>query len=109
MKKIVRLTESDLVRIVKRAINEMDISPNRVQYDKSMRGDEDSFRERRIPESNFNEGDTVKLVSNGNSAEIRNVMFDHDENKYYYNVVVSLHEGGRFRKQVSEDEIELNY
>ena len=107
MKKVIRLTESDLVRIVKRVINEREFSPNRIKYGKSMRGGMDLHRERRIPESEFDEGDVVMMSDNGHSGTILNVMFDHDDQKFYYEVRVTPEMGNPYRREVTSDEIEL--
>ena len=108
MKRIIRLTESDLARIVKRVISERDFSPNVVKYDRGMRGGEDPFRNRRIPESKFNEEEIVTINnSNGSKyeGEVVSVMFDHDENQFRYKVIVQLPEGGRYRGNFSEDQL----
>jgi hypothetical protein len=106
MKKIIRLTERDLTRIVKRVINESEFSPNRIKYGKSMRGSMDSFRERRIPNSEFDEGDMVMMLDNGHSGTVLNVMFDHDDQKFYYEVMVTPERRNPYRREVSSDEIE---
>jgi hypothetical protein len=108
MKKMVRLTESDLTRIVKRVISEREFSPNRIKYGKSMRGGMDSFRERRIPNSEFDEGDVVVMSDNGHIGTVLNVMFDHDDQKFYYEVRVTPERGNPYRREVSSDEIESN-
>ena len=105
MKKIVRLTESDLTNIIRRVISEREFSPNRIKYGKSMRGSMDSFRERRIPESEFDEGDEVVLIDNGHRGVVLNVMFDHDDQKFYYEVRVTPENGNPYRREVSSDEI----
>ena len=105
MKKVIRLTESDLVRIVKRVISESEYSQNRVKYSPEMFNDEDPFRERRIPLSKFKEGDMV-VSDSGAKGEVINVMFDHDENKHYYDVRFKLDGGGAYRRDdVTDDEI----
>ena len=108
MKKIIRLTERDLTNIVKRIINEREFSPNRIKYGKEMRGGMDSFRERRIPNSEFDEGDVVVMSDNGHSGTVLNVMFDHDDQKFYYEVRVTPERGNPYRREVSSDEIETN-
>ena len=105
MKRIIRLTESELTHIIKRIINEGDFSPNVVKYDKGMRGGEDPFRNRRIPESKFNEDDSVTISSNGYEGKVVDVMFDFDENQIKYKVIVQLPEGGRYRAVFTEDEL----
>jgi hypothetical protein len=105
MKRIIKLTESDLTRIVKRVISERDFSPNVVKYDRSMRGGEDPFRNRRIPESKFNEDDSVTIISNGYEGKVVDVMFDLDENQIKYKVIVQLPEGGRYRAVFNEDQL----
>jgi hypothetical protein len=108
MKKIIRLTERDLTRIVRRVIEERDFSPNRIKYGKSMRGSVDSFRERRIPESEFDEGDMVIMSDNGHTGTVLNVMFDHDDQTFYYEVRVTPEGGNPYIREVSSDEIELS-
>ena len=107
MKRIVRLTESDLTNIIRRVISEREFSPNRIKYGKSMRGSEDMFRNRRIPFSEFDEEDEVILIDNGHRGVILNVMFDHDDQKFYYEVRVTPEYGNPYRREVSSDEIEL--
>ena len=105
MKKIVRLTESDLARIVKRVISEREFSPNVVKYGKGMMGDENPFRERRIPESKFDEGDTVMVDRYGKEGEVVNVMFDHDNNNFIYQVRVELSNGRSYTIDFTEEEL----
>jgi hypothetical protein len=105
MKKIVRLTESDLARIVKRVISERDFSPNVVKYGKGMRGGENPLRDRRIPESKFNEGDTVMVERYGKEGEVVNVMFDHDNNQFIYQVKVEMSNGRTYTIDFTEEEI----
>ena len=106
MKKVIRLTESDLARIVKRVINEREFSPNRIKYGK--RGGMDLHRERRIPNSEFDEGDVVVMSDNGHIGTVLNVMFDHDDQKFYYEVRVTPERGNPYRREVTADEIESN-
>ena len=101
-----KLTENDLSRIVKRVINEREFSPNRIKYGKSMRGGMDSFKERRIPNSEFDEGDMVMILDYGHIGTVLNVMFDHDDQKFYYEVRVTPERGNPYRREVSSDEIE---
>ena len=106
MKKIVKLTESDLTRIVKRVINESDeFSPNVVKYDRNMRGGEDSFRKRRIPQSNYNEGDVVMINRYGKEGEVINVMFDHDNNNFIYQVRAELPSGKKYVGEFTDEEL----
>ena len=106
MKKIIKLTESDLARIVKRVINESDeFSPNVVKYDKNMRGGEDSFRNRRIPQSKFNEGDVVMINRYNKEGEVVNVMFDHDNNNFRYQVRAELPGGKKYVGEFSDEEL----
>ena len=105
MKKIIRLSESDLSRIVRRVINERDFSPNVIKYGKGMRGGEDTFRNRRIPESNFNEGDTVMVERYGKEGEVVNVMFDHDNNQFIYQVRVEMDNGRTYTIDFTEEEL----
>lgn len=105
MSKIVRLTESDLVRIVKRVIKERDFSPNVVKYDKGMRGGENPLRDRRIPESNFNEGNIVTIDRYGKEGEVVNVMFDHDNNNFIYQVRSELPGGKSFIGEFTDEEL----
>ena len=105
MKKIIRLTESDLVRVVKRVITERDFSPNVVKYDKGMRGGENPLRDRRIPESNFNEGDIVTINRYGKEGEVVNVMFDHDNNNFIYQVRAELPNGKRYMGEFTDEEL----
>ena len=108
MKKIIRLTESDLARIVKRVINEREFSPNRIKYGKTSRGSMDLHRERRIPNSEFDEGDMVMILDYGHIGTVLNVMFDHDDQKFYYEVRVTPERGNPYRREVTADEIESN-
>jgi hypothetical protein len=105
MKRIIKLTESDLDRIVKRVISEGDFSPNVVKYGKGMRGGEDSFRNRRIPESKFDEGDTVMVDRYDKEGEVVNVMFDHDNNQFIYQVKVEMSNGRTYTIDFTEEEI----
>ena len=105
MKKIVRLTESDLARIVRRVISERDFSPNVVKYDKGMRGGENPLRDRRIPESNFNEGDIVTINRYGKEGEVINVMFDHDNNNFIYQVRAELPGGKKYTAEFTDEEL----
>ena len=105
MKRIIRLTESDLTRIVKRVIKERDFSPNVVKYDKGMRGGQDLFRDRRIPESNFNEGDIVTINRYGKEGEVVNVMFDHDNNNFIYQVRGELPSGKSYMGEFTDEEL----
>lgn len=107
MKKIVRLTESDLIRIVKRVIIESEFSPNVIKYSENMMGDENPFRGRRIPRSKFREGDKVVSLDGGSEGIIMNTMFDHDNNQHIYDVRFRLSSGASYRRDVSDDEIEL--
>jgi hypothetical protein len=106
MKKIVRLTERDLTRIVKRIINEMDeYSPNVIKYGKSMRGGHNSFMDRRIPESKYDEGDIVTINRYGTEGEVLNVMFDHDNNHFVYQVKGKVPGGNRYVAEFTDEEI----
>lgn len=105
MKKVVRLTESDLVRIVKRVMNESDFSPNVIKYSQNMMGNENPFRERRIPRSKFQEGDRVRRIDGDLEGTVKNVMFDHDNNEHIYEVRFVIDGGGAFRQEVTGDEI----
>lgn len=107
MKKVIRLTESDLVRIVKRVISESDFSPNVIKYSENMMDDENPFRGRRIPRSKFKGGDKVRSLDGGSIGTILNVMFDHDNNKHVYDVRFVLSGGASYRRDVNDDEIEL--
>ena len=106
MKKIVKLTESDLTRIVKRIIKETKYySPNVVKYGKGMIGGEDSFRKRRIPESNFDEGDIVTINRYDKEGEVVNVMFDHDNNNFIYQVRAELPNGKSYVGEFTDEEL----
>jgi hypothetical protein len=105
MKRIVRLTESDLSRIVRRVISERDFSPNVVKYGKGMMGKENPFRERRVPESNFEEGDIVTINRYGKEGEVVNVMFDHDNNNFIYQVRAELPSGKKYTGEFTDEEL----
>ncbi len=105
MKRIVRLTESELTHIIKRIINEGDFSPNVVKYGKGMMGKENPFRDRRVPESNFNEGDIVTINRYGKEGEVVNVMFDHDNNNFIYQVRAELPGGKKYTGEFTDEEL----
>jgi hypothetical protein len=105
MKKVIRLTERDLTRIVRRVINERDFSPNVVKYGKGMMGKENPFRDRRVPESNFNEGDIVTINRYGKEGEVVNVMFDHDNNNFIYQVRSELPGGKKYMGEFTDEEL----
>jgi hypothetical protein len=105
MKRIIRLTESDLARIVKRVISERDFSPNVVKYDRGMRGGEDPFRNIRIPESKFNEEDIVTINRYEKEGEVVGVMFDKEKNQFIYQVRSELPGGKKYTAKFTEDEL----
>jgi hypothetical protein len=105
MKKIIRLNERDLTRIVKRVISERDFSPNVVKYGKGMMGKENPFRDRRVPESNFEEGDIVFIERYGKEGEVVNVMFDHDNNNFIYQVRAELPGGKKYIGEFTDEEL----
>ena len=48
------------------------------------------------------------MSDNGHSGTVLNVMFDHDDQKFYYEVRVTPERGNPYRREVSSDEIETN-
>ena len=105
MKRIVRLTESELTHIIKRIINEGDFSPNVIKYGKGMRGGEDPFRNIRIPVSKFNEEDIVTINRYEKEGEVVGVMFDKEENRFIYQVRSELPGGKKYTAEFTDEEL----
>jgi hypothetical protein len=105
MKRIVRLTESELTHIIKRIINEGDFSPNVIKYGKGMRGKLDTFTNKMVPESRFDEGDTVMVDRYGKEGTITSVVVDNVTNDISYQVDVEMSNGRTYNINFTDEEL----
>jgi hypothetical protein len=105
LKKIIRLSESDLSRIVRRVINERDFSPNVIKYGKGMRGKLDTFTNKMVPESRFDEGEIVMVNRYGKEGKITSVVVDNVTNDISYQVDVEMSNGRTYNINFTEDEL----
>jgi hypothetical protein len=105
MKRIVRLTESELTHIIKRIINEGDFSPNVIKYGKGMRGKLDTFTNKMVPESKFSEDETVMVNRYGKEGTITSVVVDNVTNEISYQVDVEMPNGRTYNINFTDEEL----